>query len=145
MSPALPGPSVFPLPWHRQCCPVLSPSSCQTQHLADDRADGKQLLGGVSCLREGGIVVVAGGHWFVLVLEVSTWPGKRWELEKGALAEPMAWNPAPGWLQCNGRGMTQNWKPLLGDKRSPQGEASLGAGALGYVSAHAVPRDRTGA
>lgn len=47
-SPSLPAPCPA-VPWHRQWCPVLSPS-CQAQHLADDCADGKQLLSGVSCL-----------------------------------------------------------------------------------------------
>lgn len=55
--PAPPGPPV----------PAASPF-CPAQHLADDRADGKQLLCGVAGLRERRIVVITGGHWFVLGL-----------------------------------------------------------------------------
>lgn len=41
-------------------------------YLLNDISDGKQLLCGVSCLRQGGVVVVAGDHRAEPGVQIST-------------------------------------------------------------------------
>lgn len=47
----------------RWCVEITDASErAAVPYLLDDISDGKQLLCGVSCLRQGGIVIVAGDH-----------------------------------------------------------------------------------